>query len=495
MNCLSAVSFSQPGSLDNTFGTGGKVITSLGNFGDKGNSVAIQSDEKIVLGGYSQSSFTASDFALLRCNTDGTLDTTFGIGGKVITTIENRSEGNSVVIQADDKILLGGSSYWFINLARYNIDGNLDTTFGDGGIVITDVDGYYSEKCKSMAIQSDGKILLGGYGQHNANDNPYLILLRYNTDGTLNTTFGTGGIVIGREGRGYSINIQNNGKILLGGSSVNNFALVRYNANGTLDSTFGIGGEVINPVDSSGEANTLGIQSNGKIVLGGYTFNSGINSGFALVQYNTDGTLDNSFGVGGIVKTYIGSSSCVGNSLNFQDDGKILLAGNAINTSNYSDFALVRYDSIGTLDNSFGIGGMVTTPIGSNYSSVFSLSIQADNKIVLGGYAYTGSKTDMTMVRYNADSVTGINETVRDQNGIRIYPNPFNSSAIIEFKAPLHTAEINIYNVFGQVVKKISNISGREILISRNILPGGMYFLQLAEGSKITAIHKFVIND
>jgi uncharacterized delta-60 repeat protein len=489
------ISFSKSGSLDNTFGNGGKLITSLGNFGDRGNSLVIQSDQKIVLGGYSQSSFTASDFALLRCNTDGTLDTTFGIGGKVITTIENRSEGSSVAIQADDKILLGGSSYWFINLARYNNDGNLDTTFGAGGIVITDVDGYYSEKCKSMAIQSDGKILLGGYGQHNANDNSYLILVRYNTDGSLDTTFGTAGIVIGREGRGYSINIQNDGKILLGGSSGFKFALVRYNSNGTLDNSFGIGGEVLTLVDSSGEANSISIQGNDKIVLGGYCYNTGINSGFALVRFNTDGTLDNSFGVGGIVKTYIGSSSCMGNSLYFQVDGKILLAGKAVNGSSYSDFALVRYDSIGTLDNSFGIGGMVTTPIGSNYSSAFSLSIQTDSKIVLGGYAYNGSKTNMALVRYNADSISDISEITGNRRVIRIYPNPFNASATIQFNALIHNAEITIYNVFGQELKKISNISEHEIQISRNNLPSGMYFLQLTEGNKITAIDKLVINE
>ncbi len=489
------ISFAQPGSLDYTFGSAGKLISSFGSFGDKGNSVAIQGDGKIVLGGFTKGSFTSSDFALMRCNTDGVIDTTFGMGGKVITSIENGSEGNSVSIQADGKILLGGYSQWFINLARYNINGSLDTTFGTGGILITDINGYYSEKCKSVAIQNDGKILLGGYGQHNANDNSYFILVRYNTDGTLDTTFGAGGVVIGSAGRGYSMRIQNDGKILLGGSSGYKFALVRYNANGTLDSSFGVGGEVITPIDSSGEANSLGIQSNGKIVLGGYCYKSGSSSGFALVRYEMDGTLDSSFGAGGIVKSYINSSSCVGNSLNFQSDGKILLAGNAVNGSSYSDFAIVRYDSTGTLDNSFGIGGMVTTPIGTNYSNVFSLSIQTDGKIVLGGYAYNGSKTDMAIVRYLVDSVTGISETVRNQRAVKIYPNPFSSSAAIQFSEPIHSAEINIYNVFGQEVKKISNIFDQEILISRNNLSGGIYFLQLTEGNKITAIHKLVINE
>ena len=141
--------------LDNTFGTAGLVNTSLGSFGNMCNSVVIQGDQKIVFAGSTQSSgFSDFAFAIARCNSDGTLDNTFGTGGKVVTPIEPGSEGNSVAIQSDGKILLGGSSGWFINLVRYNGDGSLDTTFGTGGKVITDIDGYYNEKCKSVAIQS-----------------------------------------------------------------------------------------------------------------------------------------------------------------------------------------------------------------------------------------------------------------------------------------------------------------------------------------------------
>ena len=467
--------------LDNSFGTGGQLNTSLGSFGNMCNSVVIQSDQKIVFGGGTKSSsFSDLAFALARCNSDGTLDNTFGTGGKVVTPIEPGSEGNSVVIQSDGKIIMGGSSGWFINLVRYNSDGSLDTTFGTGGKVITDIDGYYNEKCKSVAIQSDGKILLGGYGQHNSSDDPYFILVRYNPNGTLDHTFGADGKVIGRVGQGRSVLIQNDGKILLGGGSNFTFALVRYNADGILDNTFGTGGEIITAVGSSGEGNSLGIQSDGKIVLGGYA-----DGNFALVRYNTDGSLDNTFGVGGKVTTLIGGNSA-GKSIGIQSDGKILLGGYA-----EANFALARYNSNGTLDNSFGNGGKVITPIGVVYNPGNSLDIQNDGKIVMGGDAYNG---DMALVRYHS-TLLGFEKTESKQVVSKIYPNPFNSFVKIYFNKPLDNAELMIFNLFGQEVKKITNFSGQEIQLSRNDLSSGIYFLGIEEKFKIITIGKLVISD
>ncbi len=490
--CFPIHSFAQPGSLDNTFGTNGKVITTLGSFSDKGNSIAIQGDDKIILVGSTYNSFTTSDFALIRYNSDGNLDTSFGVDGKVITPVESRSEANSVVIQSDGKILLGGSSKYYLNLVRYNSDGTLDTTFGTGGKVITDVNGYYSEKCKSVAIQSDGKILLGGYGQHNNNDNPYFIIVRYNTSGSLDATFGIDGIVIGDVGKGNSIGIQSDGKILLGGSSNLSFAIERYNTNGTLDNTFGLDGKVTTALGINGEGNSMVIQSDGKIVLGGSS--SSDNMDFALVRYNSNGTLDIAFGINGKVITPHGSSS-KGNAVVIQSNGKIVLGGNASNNANNYNFALVRYNSDGTLDNTFGIDGKIITPIGVSYSIGQSLDIDSNGKIMLGGYVYNGSNADISLVRYNGDASVGIGEVSFKQRDSKIYPNPFNSSTIIDFSTSLHSAELNIYNTHGQLVKQVENISGKEIQLSRSNLPSGIYFLQLTENNKIIVVDKLIISD
>lgn len=488
-------SVAQPGSLDNTFGINGKSITTFGNFVDKGNSVVIQSDGKIVLGGSTQSNFTSSDFALIRHNSNGTLDSTFGINGKVVTSIENRSKGEAVAIQSDGKIVLGGSSKWYINLVRYHSDGSLDTTFGSGGKVITDVVGYYNEKCKTVAIQSDGKILVGGYANRVNNDNLYFILVRYNSDGSLDTTFGTGGQVFGKTSKGYSMRIQNDGKILLGGSSNFYFALERYNTNGTVDSTFGINGKVTTLLGSSAEGHSVAIQNNGKILLAGYSNDSSIMCSFALVRYNSDGTLDNTFGLGGKATTRVGISS-VANSVVVQSDGKILLAGHAKDSSNTSHFAVVRYNSNGTLDNNFGTGGNVITPISGTYSIGNSLSIDSNEKIVLAGYVYdTSSNADIVLVRYNGNANVAINEICCKDRDSRVYPNPFNSSTTIEFSMPLENAVLNIYNTYGQVVKHIENISGQKIRLSRGNLPTGIYFVQLSEKKKTIAGHKLVVSD
>lgn len=490
---FSTYSFAQSaGTLDKVFGINGKVVTPIDTISDKGHSMVIQGDDKIILGGTTKNSFTSFDFALVRYNNDGTLDNTFGAGGKVITPIEEQSAGNSVAIQSDGKIILGGADQWFINLVRYNNDGSLDTTFGAGGIVVTDVPGYYRDRCKSVAIQSDGKIVIGGFAQENNNDMSYFVLIRYNSDGSLDTAFGTNGIVIGGLGQYEALKIQNDGKIVLGGTSNLSFAVERYNSDGSLDSSFGIGGKVTTSFGLSSSGNSMEIQSDGKIVLGGY---NGLASGglaFALARYLSDGNLDNSFGIGGKVTTPIGTSSKA-NSVAIQNDGKIILAGDTKNGSNIFNFALARYNSDGTLDSTFGVGGKSITPFGISYSSGESLGIDSNNKIILGGYAYNGSSVEMALARYNSVTSLGIGEALFKHSEIKIYPNPFNSSTTIQFSRPIHNAELNIYTTHGQLVKHLENISGQEIQLFRDNLPSGQYFFQLTENNEIIVAVKLII--
>ncbi|PHR16982.1 MAG: hypothetical protein COA38_21475 [Fluviicola sp.] len=487
-------SFAQIGSLDNTFGTNGKVITTLGTFIDRGNSMAVQDDDKIVLGGYTHTTYTTSDFALIRYNNDGTLDNSFGTGGKVTTPIGNRSQGHSVAIQSDGKILLGGHENWYINLARYNSDGSLDTTFGSGGIVITDVPDHYSDVCKSVAIQTDGKILLGGYAASNGPDLRHFVLIRYNSDGSLDTAFGSGGIVVGSIGECHSMKVQSNGKIVLGGFYDFSFAMERYNSDGTLDSTFGTNGKVITSIGSSSKGHSMAIQDDDKIVLGGYGYTNGIGFVFALARYNTDGTLDNTFGIGGTITTPVGTSS-QGNSIFIQNDGKIILAGKSKNGTNIFDFALVRYTTDGTLDTAFGTGGKTVTPIGISYSIAESMGIDSNGKIILGGYVYIDSTLHFALTRYNGDASTGLVEDFLIQGNSKVYPNPFNASTTIELSTPVDNAELTLFNTYGQLVKQVENISGQEIQLSRSNLPSGIYFFKLTENNIIIAADKLIIDN
>jgi uncharacterized delta-60 repeat protein len=341
----------------------------------------------------------------------GVLDTSFNSpNGSIIQPIDSSSDnGYSIAIQPDGKILLGGYCYtsnFDFCIARFNSNGTLDTSFGSSGKVIQNI-GSSHDYGQSLAIQTDGKILLGGYCQGVSNLD--FCIARFNSDGTLdNISFGTGGKVIQNIGSandwGFSLVIQPDGKILLGGTcqgvSNNDFCIARFNSDGTLDNiSFGTGGKVIQPIGSANDYGySLAIQPDGKILLGGSCLN-GSNPDFCIARFNSNGSPDNSFGTNGTVTIDIGSSDDYGYSLSIQPDGKILLGGYCDNGSN-DDFCIARFNSDGTPDTSFGSSGKVIQPIGSSDDFGYSLAIQPDGKILLGGYCLNGSNYDFCIARF-----------------------------------------------------------------------------------------------
>jgi len=340
------------GILDIDFGEGGIVTTPLGvDTQDEARALAIQADGKIVVAGRS-SSGADYDFAVVRYDDDGSLDTTFGAGGIVITPVGINDVFYALAIQSDGKIVAAGYSsngaHDDFAVVRYNDDGSLDTTFGAGGIVITPVginDVFYA-----LAIQADGKIVAAGDSSNGADYD--FAVARYNDDGSLDTTFGAGGIVITqvspeRIATVYALAIQSDGKIVAAGRSNkitdDDFAVARYDDDGSLDTTFGAGGIVITPVEggiSPDRVQALAIQADGKIVAAGYS-----SSHFALVRYDEHGELDPDFGTGGIVTTSVeeGVTTDRAYALAIQADGKIVAAGCSNDGVDY-DFALIRYN-------------------------------------------------------------------------------------------------------------------------------------------------------
>jgi uncharacterized delta-60 repeat protein len=349
----------------------------------------------------------------------GDLDISFDTDGIVKTGIRIDSRAEAVVVQTDGKIIAAGFSSSGGNndfaLARYNPDGQLDTSFGTAGIVTTSV--RASSEITSVALQSDGKIVAAGWSYDNSFVNNFG-LARYNPDGQLDTSFGTAGIVttsMGAQSSGAEeIKIQSDGKIVVAGysetASITSFALARYNPDGSLDSSFGTGGKTTTSVEGNNDyANSLVIQSDGKIIAAGYSLNqtgTRNDNDFALVRYNTNGSLDTSFGTGGKVTTAIGSGYDNINTIAIQGDGKIVAAGYSDNINGiYADFALVRYNTNGSLDTSFGTGGKVTNEIDpGDGSEAFSIVVQNDQKLVLTGSTFTGGGPSIIAVaRYNVD--------------------------------------------------------------------------------------------
>ena len=399
-----------PGALDPGFGGGdGKVTTAIGST-DFGYAVAVQSDGRVVVGG-SANNGSNNDMALARYNDDGTLDTSFGGDGKV--TIDFAGSGESifgVAIQSDGKIVGAGGSSGDFALVRCDADGAPDTGFGTGGKVITDFGGG-SESAWDLALQPDGRIVLAGYSNTGGDDD--FALARYNSDGTLDTSFGTGGKVVtdfgGMDDRGYGVAIQANGKIVVVGDSRNgndfDFVLARYNADGTLDAGFGSGGKVTTAIGGSDDrGRSVALQWDGKIVVAGMV-NNGSDLDFALLRYNADGTLDTSLDGDGIVTTAVGSGSDQGYAVTVQANGKIVVGGAAQAPSNYFDFALARYNANGSLDTGFGVGGKVISDFVGNTDAGTSLALQADGTIVVAGYSTNGSDYDFALARYLGDPV------------------------------------------------------------------------------------------
>jgi len=345
----------------------------------------------------------------------GTLDSTFDDDGLVFTEVGTNAKGNDLVIQNDGKIVLGGFSgplgHEDYILTRYNEDGSLDTSFDNDGIVITNIstdnDGDYAY---AVALQPDGKILLGG----NANMNPTgfeYCLLRFNNNGSLDTSFGGDGIVTTTDGGTIkSLVIQQDGKILANGYTYvfpnTVISTIRYNSDGSIDGSFGTNGIVYtDPTGHGGTATDIDVQSDGKIVICGYGYDSITISGhdIYLLRYNTDGSPDTSFGTNGFVITALGPETDAANTLLIQPDGKIIIGGE-FQTDGHADMTVLRYNTNGSLDTTFDDDGVVITEISPENDNIWDATFQADGKIVVAGGVYKPTQSiDFVLVRYNGD--------------------------------------------------------------------------------------------
>jgi uncharacterized delta-60 repeat protein len=351
---ISIVQYKANGSVDNTFGFQGKVLGEFEGGKFSANAVAIQSNGKIIVGGYFDHG--KIDFALVRYNANGSLDKTFSQDGFVTTAISLSGVDKcwSIIVQPDGKILAagsaGGTAINFSDFAvvRYNANGTLDNFFSLDGKQTTDF-ATNTDEARSIAIQPDGKIVVAGY-TYNGTSYDFAVA-RYNTNGDPDNTFSTDGRqntnFSNNNDYGMSMKIQVDGKIVVGGYSGkdsvkdNDFAIVRYNSNGTPDNTFSSDGKQLTTIDgvSADYCTSIIIEPGGKIIAGGYYLNSFLQFDFALVRYLSDGTPDNSFGVNSKTATDFAGTIDYGTSMAIGGDGKLVMAGYSNN-----DFAVARYN-------------------------------------------------------------------------------------------------------------------------------------------------------
>jgi uncharacterized delta-60 repeat protein len=211
-----------------------------------------------------------------------------------------------------------------------------------------------------------------------------------------------------------------------------------------------------------------------------------------LVRYQTNGTLDNTFGNGGIAVTAADSSEW-GRSLAIQPDGRIILGGH-VDIGNSNDYILACYNTDGTLYNSFGNAGMVQTEI-SGKDFGFNLVIQNDGKIVMVGNAFNGVGSDFILARYIYAYPDGVSGISSDNNSLYGYPNPFSKHITFQITATLHDAALLVFNTFGQKVKQLNHLVGNEIKLYRDDLPIGFYTVQLVQENKIIARGRMMVQD
>ena len=414
-----------PGDLDPTFGTGGKVITTVGSGADYVGGVALQQDGKIVVAGLSNDSQAHRAVAVVRYTSTGALDPSFGTGGMVVYSSSYFSWVTGLALQSDGKIVVvgyggdgvvggGASQGRSIFVLRFTSAGALDWSFGNFGIVKTNIrDGACAE---DVAVQNDGKIVVAGFSYSSSAGKEDMVLVRYTTTGALDTNFGTGGKVVtpvgSSEDWARSVAVQSDEKIVIAGSTRiasgnRDFAVVRYTSTGALDPDFGSGGIVTTPL---GIYNDIGscmvVQSDGKIVVAGSHGVSLFDWEFALVRYTGAGVLDEGFGSGGIV-TMPGTGG--GEDVALQSDGKIVVAGYT-HDGNSDAFALVRYTGAGALDPTFGAStGTVVTHVSTyaNSDHGTGVAIQSDGRFVVAGNTDANtSSSDVALARYSGGPFT-----------------------------------------------------------------------------------------
>lgn len=402
--------FAAPGFLDGSFGDCGMATTVFGPSTDFGNAVAVQADGRVVVAGVANGGNYEGDVALARFDANGVIDGGFGTGGRVRTDLGMNEIAQAVLVQPDGKIVIAGLRGDFavhdFLVGRYNADGSPDGTFGSGGFVTTDFGG--DDYGYAVVRQPDGKLVVAGGSIQGVNVG--FELARYTTSGALDPTFGSGGKVttlVRNADRALNVLLQPDGKIVAAGQSIGTGSfqgmLARYGTNGALDPTFGSGGTVVTALPFQAVPSGLARQSDGKLVLVGQNSFGGTYDAF-VARYDVGGTPDASFGGTGYVVTDYGTNFDRASGVVVLSDGTIVTAGDALEAH-----VLAAYQNDGSLDATFGNGGIVvttnTSSTGFFFQTVYGVTA-AFNDLYIVGYGYFGHDyVDVAVARYHAGAV------------------------------------------------------------------------------------------
>ncbi len=396
----------QPGKLDKRFGDSGIVLDK--KVSGLINAIALQSDGKIIAGGAGGFNDTQV-FRLARYNADGSIDETFGTYG--FTGGSELSQIVRMAVQPNDAIIAVGSLISEARLAKYKKNGGLDSSFGTNGIVIIKVG--KKDVPADIALQPDGKIVVGGFIINAENEARQFFLLRYLPSGSLDGSFAEGGVKVvgtvdGMKGLATlnAIALQKDGKIVVTTDDDKPY-VYRYNPDGSTDTEFGTDGRAFFSYKADRitgfSAKKIAVQEDGKIVGGGRSATNAQHVYISAARTNADGSIDSSFGKGGLQYITYGNENADGNDLLLQADGRIVVSGFEYDEYfNYGRFAVARFSADGEIDSTFGDNGITITAT-EGFAVSQSAALQKDGKIVLGGYTTIGSAGYFVLARYNND--------------------------------------------------------------------------------------------
>jgi uncharacterized delta-60 repeat protein len=398
-----------PAGLDPGFGGGtGKVSAA---FGGDDTDMLLQPDGKVLMVGGSP-----TDFMLARYNPDGTLDQGFGTNGLVTTDFAGGADAAfGAALLGDGRIVVVGTARIGNNddfaLVRYEPDGSVDTSFGTQGKTTTDFFGT-RDRAYAVAVFPDNSMVVVGETLLAVGSSTDFALARYTANGVLDTNFGGAGTgrtntdIAERVDIAQNVVIESTGTILVSGTItmgtspvLAHGAVARYSTAGILDGTFGAAGKLTIPNRSFGDG--LALQDDGQIIVAGSAI-VGLDTHFGVMRIRTSGEIDSTFGNGGVATAGFTTDDDYGRDVAIDGQGRILVSGQSSNLVIASaNFAVARFTPDGVLDTSFDGDGMFTVDFFGASDSAENVAIQPDGRIVLGGFAVNGTAVRFGLARIN----------------------------------------------------------------------------------------------